>query len=159
MEAKSTDKKTFHLIENDEQLGVLIYESLFFLNAEIKLTNSEVYKIKPAGLFQTSIAVTKNEIEIADLKMNWSGQIVFTFQDSQVFVLKAKSLFHTKYTIENSQKEKLIQFDPKFNWNKSYYNYDITCNEKRQDILLVLLGLYASNYFIAIMTGANAGME
>ncbi|MGK2865018.1 MAG: hypothetical protein ACSLE0_24020 [Chitinophagaceae bacterium] len=158
MEAKSTDKKTFQLIENGQQLGELIYENLFFLHAEIKLTNSEVYEIKPVGLFQTSITVTKNGNEIANLKMNWSGHIVFTFQDGQVYVLKAKSMFHPKYIVENSDKEKIIQFDPKFNWNKFHYNYDITYNEKPQDILFVLLGVYASNYFITIMTGANARM-
>jgi len=30
MEAKSTDRKTFQLIENGKQLGELIYEDLFF---------------------------------------------------------------------------------------------------------------------------------
>jgi len=54
--------------------------------------------------------------------------------------------------------EKLIQFDPKFNWSKFDYNYDITYDKKPQDILLVLLGVYASNYFIAVMSGANSGL-
>lgn len=158
MEAKSTDKKTFQLTENGQPLGELIYENLFFLNAEIKLANAELYEIRPVGVFGTSIAVTKNGTEIADLKMNWRGQIVFTFHDGQQFVLKARGMFYNKYIIENKDEEKLIQFAPKFNWSKFHYNYDIAYDEKPQDILLVLLGVYASNYFIAIMTGANAGM-
>ena len=156
MEANSTDKKTFQLIENGQQLGELIYENLFFLKAEIKLANSELYEIKPVGFFGTSITVTKNATEIANLKMNWRGQIVFTFQDGQEFVLKAKGMFYNKYIIENKDKEMLIQFYPKFNWTKFIYNYDITYDEKPQDILFVLLGVYASNYFIAAMSGATA---
>lgn len=158
MEAKSTDKKTFQLIESGQQLGELIYENLFFFKAEIKLANSELYEVKPVGIFRTSITVTKNGTEIAILKMNWRGQIVIAFQDGQEFVLKAKGMFHNKYIIENKDEEELIQFDPKFNWSKFNYNYHITSDKKPQDILLVLLGVYASNYFIASMSGAMAGM-
>lgn len=158
MEAKSTDRKTFQLIEDGQQLGELIYENLFFLKAEIKLANSELYNIKPVGIFGTSIIVTKNGTEIADLKMNWRGQIVFTFQDGQEFVLKANGMFYNKFIIENKDGEKLIQFDPKFNWSKFNYNYDITYDKKPQDVLFVLLGVYASNYFIATMSGATSGM-
>jgi hypothetical protein len=151
MEAKSTDKKTFQLTENGQQLGELIYENLFFLKAEIKLATSDLYQIKPVGIFGTRTTVTKNGTEIVNLKMNWRGQIVFTFQDGQEFVLKAKSTgtFYNKYIIENKDEEKLIQFDPKFNTSKFNYNYDITYDKKPQDILFVLLGVYASNYLIS----------
>lgn len=44
MEAKSTDKKTFHLTENGQLLGELIYKSLFSHKAEIKLTNDNSLK-------------------------------------------------------------------------------------------------------------------
>jgi len=160
MEAKSTDRKTFQLTENGQQLGELTYENLFsFLKAEIKLTNSDLYEVNPAGVFGTSIIVTKNGIEIANLKMNWRGQIVFSFQEGQELVLKAKGIFfHNKYILENKDEEKLIQFDPKFNWSKFDYNYDITYDKKPQNILLVLLGVYASNYFIASMSGAMSGI-
>ena len=158
MEAISTDRKTFQLIDNGQKLGELIYENLFLLKADIKLTNGELYEIKTVGIFGTSIAVTKNGMEIANLKMNWRGQIVFSFHDGQEFVLKAKGIFYNKYIIENREEEKLIQFDPKFNWSKFDYNYDITYDKKPRDILFVLLGVYASNYFIAVMSGANSGL-
>lgn len=102
MEVKSTDTKTLQLTENGQQLGELIYENLFSLKAEIKLTNSDLYEVYPVGVFGTSITVTKNGTEIANLKMNWRGQIVFSFQDGQEFVLKAKGIFfHNKYILEN----------------------------------------------------------
>lgn len=159
MEAKSTDKKTFQLTDNGQLLGELVYENLFFMKAEIRLPNSEPYKITSVGFFGTSISITKNGAEIVNLKMNWRGQIVFAFQDGQELVLKAKGLFNSKFIIENIDEEMLIQFDPQFNWSKFQYNYDITYNEKPKDILLVLLGVYASNYYIASMSGMMAGMR
>ena len=85
--------------------------------------------------------------------MNWKGQIVVTFQDEQEFVFKAKAVFHNQYVIENKAGEKLIQFDPKFNFGKFNYNYDISYDKKPEDILFVLLGIYASNYYIAAISG------
>lgn len=157
MIANSIDKKTFQLTDDKEQLGELIYKNLSFLKASIKLENSDVYDIEPVGFFNTSIIVSKNGIEIANLKMNWSGQIVLTFKDKQEYLFKVKGLFSNTFTIENKNSELLIQFHPRFSWSKFNYSYDIAY-EKKQDTLFVLLGVYASNYFIASMSGATSGM-
>src|SRR5690606_28351276 len=130
----------------EKLLGELIYENIFFSKAEIILVNSEIYQIKSVGIFRTNTIVTKNGVEIAKLKMNWRGQILITFQDEKEFVLKGKGMFHNKYVIENKDQEKLIQLNPKFNWKKFRYNYTISFDKKAEDILLILLGVYASNY-------------
>jgi len=158
MEAKSTDQKTFQLVENGQRLGELIYKNLFFLKAEIKLANSNTYELNPVGIFGTSIAVTKNGTALGNLEMNWLGKIVFSFQDGRKFSLKPKGIFSNKYIFENKNGEKIIELDAKFNWNKFNYSYDITFTEKPTDILLVLLCVYASNYFIASMSGSLAGI-
>ena len=158
MEAQLTNKKTVQLTEDGHELGELIYENLLHLRADIKLVNSELYEVKPVGIFGTSIIVKKNGIEVANLKLNWRGQIVFSFQDGQEFVLKAKGVFHNKYILENKDEEKLVQFDPKFNWSKFDYNFSITYEKKPEDILLIFLGVYAANYFIASMSGGFAGI-
>jgi hypothetical protein len=158
MEAKSTNKKTFQLTENGQQAGELIYENLFRMKAQIKLANSELYDVNPVSIFGTSITITKNGTEVANLKMNWSGQIVSCFQDGREFVLRGTGPFHSKYVLEDKNEEKLIQFDPDFNWRIFNYNYNITYEKPPQDILLVLLGVYASNYFIASMSGVFGGM-
>ena len=155
MKVECTDKKTFRLTDQSHLLGELFYKNFFSYKAEISLTNSERYEIKPLGFFGTSITVTKNETEIANLKMNWKGQIVMTFQDGQEFVFKAKGVFHNKYVIENKEEEELILYDPKFNWSQFNYNYEISYDKKPQDILLILLGVYASNYYIAVVSGAT----
>lgn len=157
MEAKSTDKKTFQLTDNGQQLGELIYESLFSHKAEIKLTNSDSYNIKSVGIFGTSINVTKNGTEIANLKMNWHGQIVIAFQVEKEYVFKAKGVFLNKYIVADKDNQMLILLDPQFNWSKFNYNYNISYDKKPQDILLVLLSVYAANYFIASMSGVIAG--
>ena len=156
MEAKSTNRKTFQLTENGQPLGELIYKSLLSLKAEIQLPNSEFYEIEHVGIFDSSIKVTKNGIEVAKLAMNWRGQIIFNFHDGQEFVLKVKGLLGNKFIIENKNEENLIQLEPQLNWRKFNYNYDITLGNKPQDILLVLIGVYASNYFMASMSGAMA---
>jgi len=154
MEAKSIDKKTFQLIESQRLLGELVYADLFYSKAEIKLPNSETYQIKPVGIFRTNTEVTKNEVKIANLKMNWRGQIVIAFQDGQEYVLKGKGMLYSKYVIENKDSEMLIEFDPKFNWRKFRYNYNITYNKIPEDILLILLGVYAANYSINVTAAA-----
>lgn len=163
MEVNSTDKKTFQLTDNGTQIGEIIYENLFFLKAEINLSNSEKYKIAPVGIFGRSISVTQNETQIANLYLSWSGEIVITFQDGQEYILKLNGIFSNKYTIENRDKEKLIQLEAKFNWIKFHYRYDITYNiepenKVTENTLLLLLSVYSANFFIATMSGANAGM-
>ncbi len=157
MKIECNDKKTFQLTDNGQSAGQLTYKKLFSYKAEITLANSDHYEIKPVGFFGTSISVLKSEQEIANLKMNWKGQIVISFQDGREFVFRATGTFLNKYFAENEQGERLIQFDPRFDWSKFIYNYDISYDKKPEDILFVLLGVYAANYFIAVMSGAIAG--
>ncbi|MDF2193450.1 hypothetical protein [Paraflavitalea sp. CAU 1676] len=159
MEAKSTDRKHFQLIDNGTILGELAYSSLLSFKAEIKLANSTVYSLKPHGFFETSITVSTNGTDIAHLKMNWYGHIVIAFEDGQEFLFKAKGIFQQKFIIENKDGQKIIHIAPHFNWSKFNYNYEITFDNTAQDTLLILLAIYASNYYIDSMTGSVAGMS
>ncbi len=153
MKVECTDSKTFRLTDGELLLGELVYKNLFSYKAEIILPSYDHYDIKSVGFFGTSIVVTKNETEIANLKMNWKGQIIMSFPDGQEFAFKPKGVFHNKYIIENKEGEELVRFDPKFNWGKFNYNYEISYDNKPQDILFILLGVYAANYYIAAMSG------
>ncbi len=157
MKVKCTDKRTFQLTDNSKSLGQLTYKSLFSFEAEIVLANFDRFKIKPEGLFGTGITVTKDDTEIARLKLNWKGQIVMSFSDGREFVFRPKGAFMNKYFIENKRGEQLMLFDPHFVWSKFIFNYDISYDEKPKDILLILLGVYATNHIIAVMTGAIPG--
>lgn len=163
MEANSTDKKTFQLTENGQQLGELIYENSFTqMKAEIKLSNSEVYKIVPVGFFGTSITVTKDGNKIASLSMSWDGKIIISFQDNREYALKLKGIFQSQVFLENTNKENIMYFEPHFNWTDVRLNhtitYDIKNDNESKDYLLILLGVYATNYFIATISGANSGI-
>ncbi len=162
MKAYSIDKKTFQLADNDQILGELTYETPFYLKAEIKLPSAETYKLTPEGFFGTSIAVTKDGNKVASLAMNWKGQIILTLQDDREYALKSSGLFQSKMTLENKNQEKVVQFEPKFNWREFHYSYDIsydtTNDNEPKDSLLLLLGVYSANYFIATMSGANSGL-
>ena len=163
MEANSTNNKSFQLTENGHQLGELIYENSFTqMKAEIKLPNSEVYNIVPVGFFRTSITVTKDGNKIASLSMSWNGKIIITFQDNSEYALKLKGIFQNKVLLENTVKENIMCFEPHFNWSDARLNHTITYDIKNdnvsKDYLLILLGLYSTNYFIASISGANSGI-
>jgi len=162
MHAHSKDRKTFLLSDNDQILGELIYETPFYLKAEIKMPNAETYKLAPVGFFGTSVAVTKDGNKIAGLSMSWNGKIIITFQDDREYALKLSGLFQNKMILVNKNQEKVIQFEPKFNWGDVCYKYDIsydvTNTNEPKDNLLLLLGVYAANYYFASMSGANSGL-
>ncbi len=163
MEANSTNNKSFQLTENGNQLGELIYENSFTqMKAEIKLPNSSAYNIVPAGFFGTSIHVTKDGNKIASLSMSWNGKIIITFQNDKEYALKLKGIFKNQVFLENTNKENIMLFEPHFNWTDNRLNHSISYNiqndNEAKDYLLLLLGVYASNYFIATISGANSGI-
>jgi hypothetical protein len=76
--------------------------------------------------FQNEYSCNERRKKEASLTMNWSGQIVLTFNDDREYALKLKGLFHNKFILENKNGEKVILFEPKFNWREFHYNYTIT---------------------------------
>ncbi len=162
MNVHSKDRKTFQLLDNEQLLGELIYDTPFYLKAEIKMPNTETYELAPVGFFGTSVVVTKDGNKVASLSMSWNGKIIITFLDDREYALKLSGLFQSKMILENKNQEKVIQFEPKFNWRDFYCNYDITYDitndNEPKDNLLLLLGVYSANYFIATISGANSGL-
>jgi hypothetical protein len=152
MQILSTDKRTFELTDGSDKLGHLTYENLFSFKANA-IVGSDKYEITPTGIFSSSISVTKNGIEVANLNMNWKGHITILFPHGQEFILKATGIFMDDYALEDKDRQILMFLDPDFNWSKFVYNYSISYANKPQDLLLVLLATYAANYCI---TAASA---
>ncbi|GAB2972509.1 hypothetical protein GCM10027049_02900 [Mucilaginibacter puniceus] len=86
--------------------------------------------------------------------MNWKGHIIISFQNGQEYIVKATGTFLNKFVVEDKDQQRLMLFDPDFNWSKFRYNYEVTFDNKPQDILLVLLATYSANYYMAMMSGA-----
>jgi len=140
MKIYCTDKKTFELTDSSEKLGHLTYDSLFSFKANA-IVGSDNYKMASLGIFGTIISVTKNGAEVANMKMNWKGNIIISFLSGPEFILKTTGTFLNKYVLEDKDHQKLMLFDPDFNWAKFNYNYSISYHNKPQDIALVLFNL------------------
>lgn len=154
MKAICINQQTFQLTDNEQLLGTIVYKGLFSYDAELVVTNTvDRYVIKSRNLFGTNLVVTKNETEIANLRMNLKGQIIISMSNGEEFLFKETSLLQHKFVIENQQEQRIVQYEPGMNWSKLNYNYTIAHNLKSQDTLFLLLGIYASNYFIAAMSG------
>jgi hypothetical protein len=151
MKIQCTDQKTFEFTDSSEKLGHITYDGLFSFTANAMVGNDN-YKITPIGFFSTTISVTRNGIEVASMKMNWKGHIIISLQNGQEFILKAAGTFLNKYVLEDKDHQKLMLLNPDFNWAKFSYNYNISYDNKPQDVLLVLLTTYAANYYIAAVS-------
>ena len=152
MKAQCIDNNTIELTDNGEKSGSLTYNGLFSSKARAVVGNNS-YEITPKGIFNTHIYVKKNGKEIASLQMNWKGHIIIAFESGQTYILKSTGTFHHKYLLEDKDQYKLMLLHPDFNWSKFSYNYTITYEHKPQDLLLVLLAVYAANYYVAAMSG------
>ena len=154
MKIQCTDSKTFELTDSSKKLGHLLYEGLLSFKAQA-VAGNDFYKIIPKGIFSTTIYVTKNGIEVANLKMNWKGNIIISFKKGQEFILKASGIFLNKYVLEDKNQQKIMLLNPDFDWSKFNYNYTISYDTTPQDIVLVLLATYAANYYVAAMSTAG----
>ena len=152
MNIQCTDNKTFELTDGSDKLGQLAYERLFSYKADAQ-AGDDHYEIIPKGIFGTTVYVTKQGKEVATMQMNWKGNITISFSSGREVVLKATGTFLNKYVLEDKDQQKLMLFNPDFDWRKFRYNYIVSYDHKPKDILLVLLATYAANYYIAAMSG------
>lgn len=153
MKAECINQQLFQLSDGEDFLGKVAYKKLFSYDAEIILTNTESYAVESRGFFGTHIVVSKNGMDIADLRMNLKGQIVISMSNGEEFLFKNTTVFSNQFAIENKAEEKIIQYKPALNWSKFNYNYSITHDLKSENTLLILIGLYAANYYFAVMSG------
>jgi len=148
MNVLCTDKKIFHLVENETNLGTLTYLNWHSYQANIEIAG-EKYELKAKSIFSSQILILKNETEIGHLKLHYDGKLSIIFNDNETFEFKTKGWSINKYLIENAKKEPQFLLAPEFNWKQFAYNYEITLL-KEYNPLLILLGIYAGNYFIGI---------
>ena len=149
MRIRCIDNKTFELTDGLENLGHLKYDGFFTLKAEIAAQNVN-YDIVPKGIFSTEITMAYKDDEIATLKMNWKGNIIISYKNGEEYILKPTGAFMSKYAIEDEKGNKMLVLDPGINWAKLNYNYTVL-SESNPDILLVLLAVYSTNYYIMVM--------
>src|SRR5690606_41794919 len=91
MEAKSTAENVVELTDGGKSLGEIRYDDAYFIHAKIRLADDGDYEISSVGFFGTKIRVTKEGSKIADLSMNWVGQIVIDFEGGKQYLFVARS--------------------------------------------------------------------
>ena len=160
MKTQFIDNKTIQLMEDGQIYGQIIYkyENYISPKAQIKIPNSQILEINSLGVFGTSLSITHNEVELAKLKMSWSGQMVLTYVGGKEYIIRGKDLFLKCFLAEDINGELLIQFELSNEWKNFSYNYDILVAKKPVDILFVLIGIYACNYLTSLASGASSGL-
>lgn len=152
MKILCADRKTFVLSDESGELGQIIYDGVFTFKAQAMIGDDH-YKFTPIGFFSTTIAVTERGREIATMAMSWKGHIIISFRNGQEYRVKATGPFLNKYVLEDKNKRKLMLLDPDIQWVNLSYNFSISYEEKPEDILMVLLAIYAAIFFMTASTG------
>jgi hypothetical protein len=163
MRIECKDRNIFELTDGSETTGHLAYKSLFSLYATARVGN-DTYNIKSTGIFNPTISITKNDVEIAGMKMNDNFQIVILFSDGKEYILKATGKFLDQYVLEDSGHQKLFLLSPEFDWAKFNYQYDVSyhamlhhhvthnLHNNTHGTLLLLLATYAANYCMIVLS-------
>ena len=77
MKIEYSDSKKYILKSDDNAfLGSLAFENWLGSKAIITTQFGEFYDIVTKGFWGTSIGISKNDVELSELKMNWKGEIV-----------------------------------------------------------------------------------
>jgi len=152
MKIQCTDRKTFVLSNESGELGQIIYDGVFTFKAKAMISDDH-YKFTPIGIFSTTIDVTQRGREIATMAMSWQGHIIISFRNGQEYRVKATGPFLNKYVLEDKNNRKLMLLDPDIQWVNLSYNFSVSYEEKPEDILMVLLAIYAAIFFMTASTG------
>lgn len=161
MRIEYSDSKKYVLKSDDNAfLGSLTFENWLSSKASITTQFGEFYNITNKGFWGTSISVSKNDVEISELKVNWKGEIVidmFANGKSEDYLLKSHNLWMSQYCLQNRDKKQIMIITPESKWNKWDYNFKIEINpdfENIVDEMLILISIYGILYIMMMTAGA-----
>lgn len=152
MKVQCKDNKTYELWDDRDKLGEITYEGVMSFKAQL-FVDRERYVVTPKGFFNTTMAVDYRGREIASMTMSWKGYIVISFEDGRAYRLKPIKPFYNQYALEDTDKQRLLLLHPDFQWSKLGYHFELSYEDKPEDILLVMLATYAAIFFKAGSSG------
>ena len=162
MKIEYSDSKKYVLKSDDDAfLGSLTFENWLASKASITTQFGEFYDIATKGFWGTSIGVTKDNVELSELKMNWKGEIVIDMSANGKgadYLLKSHNLWMSQYCLQNRDKKEIMIITPDYKWNKWHYDFKIDINpdfKDEVDEMLILISIYGIIY-IMMMGGAGA---
>ena len=75
------NKSNFIWLRNDKVLGNLSFSGNSNLEAQIKISDTELYEVKPYGWFGQKIKITKDSNTICELKSTfWQSKMIISFK-------------------------------------------------------------------------------
>jgi hypothetical protein len=156
--------KEFQLSDIDGRiLGKLAYEKWASYSATATTQYAEFFDFKAKGFWQQYIAVERDGVEIASLKMNWKGNIVIDIKGNDIeqdYIVKSVGLWRTHFTLQDRFSNDIIALHPHLRWKTGNYEYTLDINPdfmNQTDETLILIAVYCANYIMAMMHGAAAG--
>lgn len=139
----------FIWLRNDEILGNLSFYKDSDHEAQIKISDSELYEVKPYGWFGQKIIVTRDSNTICELKSNfWQSKMTISFAKEK-FLLSSKGFFSNFFVLKD-EKNKIL-FELRFSRKIDNFKIVINYNKEISDLIQILalygaINLAKSNY-------------
>ncbi|MBL7814084.1 MAG: hypothetical protein JNL70_03685 [Saprospiraceae bacterium] len=163
MKVTYSSKKEYIL--NSEEgtfLGSLKFEKWSSSKAQMTTQFGEFYDFLPKGFWGTSIVVSKGDSDIAELKMNWKGQIVIDMLETEQktdYLTKSHNIWKSQYALVDPTGTELLIITPDYKWTQGHYDFKIDVNPhftEQIDETLVLIAVYSVLYYLMMQAAAAA---
>jgi hypothetical protein len=152
-QVKSNGRAPFKLLKETQELGVLNYPNLYSTTkAEILITGrQEKLEIKTPGFWKNNLELLQEGSHIAYSKLGWDLSVALCIQDSH-YQLRVKDLSKGIFTLQNEQREELMQIEANMNWlqAKAEFEIELWRNPELFSPEILLFMVHNCNYFLAL---------
>jgi hypothetical protein len=148
-------------VYNDANTPAGTMECNFWWPAKAVITIGDtVYRVAPAGFWQSTMQVTRNDSTIAEIKFSISKGLRIHFSTAATpYFFRHKGFWHTRYAIWDEYGQEIGVIEPHFHWKGLKYSYDINVHahtlDKENGRLLPLLMLYCLRHTRRLAAGAQ----
>jgi|SRR5574343_832150 hypothetical protein len=138
------NKSNFIWLRNDKVLGNLSFSGNSNLEAQIKISDTELYEVKPYGWFGQKIKITKDSNTICELKSTfWQSKMIISFKKEK-YILSSKGFFSNFFVLKDEKSE--ILFELRFSRNINNFKAVINHKNHNKEIsdLVKMLAVYGA---------------
>lgn len=122
---KSLDSKNLALLDNQNQIGTLSYESSFTKDSgTIRLNNSINSYFKNNSFLSSKIVIERDKKIVFSIEQNWSGNLkIQSVLTNKLYWLKSLNFWKgTKILLDENGNE-ILTVSKKYNWKTWNYDY------------------------------------
>lgn len=124
----SSSKGNFIYEKNNCKVLELIFSGWFSNKANTNYKNKEI-KIEPNNFWKNKFKISEDENEKGAINFSFKNNITIQFIDesskNQIFEMKCKGFWKSRYEIQDQNQNLMITIHPKMNWKKLKQNYEI----------------------------------